>query len=106
MEYRLEPPESPFQECWEGRSFHFFFLSFFSKGTKPVPSSSVPPTVPPPTDPSHRPLGHFDRIPPEVLTKLLKPAVSGLSGELLEMVFDDVRLISRPVQVHTLCDTR
>lgn len=52
-------------------------------------------------DPAHRPLGRFDRIPPGILTKLLKTSVSRLSGELLEMVFDDVRLISRPVQVHT-----
>eukprot|EP00752_Nemacystus_decipiens_P011841 g10503.t1 len=50
-------------------------------------------------DPSLRPLGHFDRIPPEILTKLLKTTGSDLSGELLEMVFDDVRLISRPVQL-------
>ncbi|CAM9812602.1 unnamed protein product [Ectocarpus fasciculatus] len=52
-------------------------------------------------DPARRSLGHFDRIPPEILTKLLKTTVSGsgLSGELLEIVFDDVRLISRPVNL-------
>lgn len=45
-------------------------------------------------------MGAFDRIPPEVLTKLLKTNnVGGISGELLEMMFEDIRLVSRPVQV-------
>ncbi|CAN0284987.1 unnamed protein product, partial [Ectocarpus sp. 12 AP-2014] len=52
-------------------------------------------------DPARRSLGRFDRIPPEILTKLLKTTFSGsgLSGELLEIVFDDVRIISRPVNL-------
>ncbi|CAN0496437.1 unnamed protein product, partial [Ectocarpus sp. 12 AP-2014] len=52
-------------------------------------------------DTARRSLGRFDRIPPEILTKLLKTIFSGsgLSGELLEIVFDDVRLISRPVNL-------
>ncbi|CAM9791595.1 unnamed protein product, partial [Hapterophycus canaliculatus] len=51
-------------------------------------------------DPSLRSLSHFDRIPPDILTKLLRTTVSQLGEDaLLEMVFDGVRLISCPVQL-------
>lgn len=54
-------------------------------------------------DPSDGPLGMFDRIPPDTLAKLTR-AHQALSGELLEVVFDDVRLITRPVFVSTWAD--
>ncbi|CAN0316052.1 unnamed protein product, partial [Laminaria digitata] len=42
----------------------------------------------------------FDRISPTSLTQLLK-AHKALSGELLEIVLDGLRFISRPVQVRS-----
>lgn len=50
-------------------------------------------------------MGVFDKISPEILAKLVK-VHSFLCGELFEMAFDDLRLISRPFEVMTGGDGR